>query len=670
MGFKKWIIKTPDKELAKELAEECDIDPFVAMIAAGRGYSDPYELEELLSHELQLNDPHELADIEIAAERIEKAVSSGEKIAVFGDYDCDGVTASALLYDYLSGRGADVMCYIPERLSEGYGMNMAAVEKLAENGVKLIVTVDNGISCAEEIEFAASLGTDTVVTDHHIPPEKLPAAVAVVDPHRIDCPSNFKEICGAEVAFKLVCVMEDKAPEQLLARYADLLCIAVIGDVMPLVGENRSVVRAGLLQIKNSPRTGISALLQAAGTERNRISASSVAFGLSPRLNAAGRMGSAFRAFRLLTSENMLEALQIAAELDEENALRQKTEQKITAEACADIEKNGYRYNRVIVVSGEGWHSGVVGIAAARITEKYGRPTVVLTVDGDSAHGSGRSIPGFSLYNAVSACSDILERFGGHEAAAGLGLKTENIPDLRRKLNEYAAAQPQVAPELQIDLRLNPAAMTVDMAEAISGLEPFGNGNPEPLFAIIGARLDKITPIGGGKHLRLLFTRGKTVFQALLFGVTPQQFCFLPGDMLDLAVRLESNEYKGVQSLSVLIRALRISGTDDNELFSSLFAYNDYLSGNEYEAQLLRPTREQVGEIYRMIRKSPISAERIKYLGISSPGYAKTQISLTVLAELGLIKLENGRYSGAATAKTNLEQSATYRKLTEGGEQI
>lgn len=669
MSFKKWIVSSPDKALAKELAEECDVDPFVAMIAAGRGFSDPAELEQLLSDEPQLCDPRELAGITDAAQRVEAAVAAGEPIAVFGDYDCDGVTAAALLYDYLASRGAQVRCYIPDRRLEGYGMNCAAVDRLHAAGTRLIVTVDNGISCAEEIAYAASLGIDTVVTDHHLPPEELPQAVAVVDPHRSDCPSSFKDICGAHVAFKLVCVMEDKAPEQLLSRYADLLCVATLGDVMPLVEENRSVVRAGLRRIRSSPRVGISALIQAAGIDRSQLDASKVAFGLVPRINAAGRMGSAERAFRLLTGDNMLEALKLAGELDDENAARQRTEQQITAEACAQIENNGYQYQRVIVVAGENWHPGVVGIAASRITEKYGKPAIVLTVEGDTAHGSGRSIPDFSLYNAIAACGDVLERFGGHEGAAGVSLKTDRIDAFRRAVNAYALTLDAVPPQLKIDLRLNPSAMTVDMADALEMLAPYGCGNPEPLFGLFGVKLEKITPIGGGKHLRLMFSRGEAVFQALLFGVTPQQFCFEPGDVLDLAVRLESNLYQGVRSLSVLIRALRVCGTDDDALFASFYAYQDYLAGGSASPELIVPSREEIGEIYRLIRRAPVGAERIKYLGLSSPGYAKTQVALTVLCELGLIRLENSRYVGTTAEKTNLERSETYRRLTGRGNQ-
>lgn len=666
MAFKKWMISTPDRALAKQLAEECDIDPFIAMIASVRGYSDPYELEQLLSEEPLLCDPYELADITVAAGRINKALSEDELIAVFGDYDCDGVTATAIVYDYLSSKNARVISYIPDRQSEGYGMNCAAVDKLHSQGVSLIVTVDNGISCANEIAYAASLGIDTVVTDHHLPPQELPKAVAVVDPHRSDCPSSFKEICGAEVAFKLVCVLEDKEPEQMLARYGDLLCIATVGDVMPLVNENRCIVREGIKRIKMSPRIGVSALLNVAGIDRNNISAGNVSFGLVPRINAAGRMGSAERAFKLLICDDMLEALAIANEIDSENSARQQTEQKITAEACELIEKQGLNYDRVIVVSGENWHSGVIGIAASRITEKYGKPSIVLSCDGDVSHGSGRSISGFSLYQAISSCGELLEKFGGHELAAGLSLKSDNIESFRSMINDYAETVEICPAHINIDLRLNPAAMTVDMAEALKELEPFGMGNPAPLFGLFGVKLDKINVIGNGKHLKLLFSRDEAVFQALLFGVTPQQFCFEVGDILDLAVVLDTNVYQGICSLSVQIKAMRMSGTDDDALFNSLFAYHSYLSKRGFDKELLCVTREQVGEVYRKINKAPVSKQRLEYLFLSSLGYGKTMIAVDILSELGLIKNDNGKLFAIPGVKSNLQNSSIYQKLSSG----
>ncbi len=666
MAFKKWRVASADKELAKSLAEECDIDPFIAMLACVRGYDDLYELEQLLSNEPQLVSAMELADIDIAADRINSAIEADELIAVFGDYDCDGVTASAIMYDYLTSRGARAVCYIPDRQTEGYGMNNSAIDRLNAQGVSLIVTVDNGISCFDEIAYASSLGIDTVITDHHLPPENLPQAVAVVDPHRRDCSSSFKEICGAEVAFKVVCAVEDKEPEQLLSRYADLLCIATIGDVMPLVNENRSIVREGIRKIKTTPRTGISALLSAAGIERGSVSSASVTFGLVPRINAAGRMGSAERAFKLLVSDNMLEALALANEIDEENAARQKAERQITAEACDIIEKNGYAYNRIIVVCKEGWHAGIVGIAASKICERYGKPAIVLTCNGDEAHGSGRSVVGFSLYEAIAANSDCLTRFGGHALAAGLSIKTEDIGEFRRKINSYAKEFPPCPPEINIDLRLNPAAMTVDMAHSLSVLEPFGKDNPAPLFGLFGVRLDKITAIGGGKHLKLLFSKGTAVFQALLFGVTPAQMCFEIGDELDLAVGLEANYYQGNCSLSVQIRALRLSGIDDDALFKSLYSYHNLVSNEEFDMDELSLDRAAVGEIYRLISKAPVLKQRLEYLAAASVGYGRAMAAVDILSELGLIKYENGRYITVPNVKNNIQNSGLFKRLSKG----
>ncbi len=667
MALKKWIVNTPDKELAKELAAECEVDPFVAMLACARGCNDASELEQFLNDEPLLCDPQELIDINKAADAVNNAIAEDMLIAVFGDYDCDGVCATAILYDYLISRGARVVTYIPERLDEGYGMNCDAIDKLSGMGVQLIITVDNGIACFEEIEYANSLGIQTVVTDHHLPPERIPDAIAVVDPHRKDCPSTFKEICGASVAFKLVCVTEDLEPEQMLHRYADLLAIATVGDVMPLVNENRSVVREGIRLINKKPRTGVSALISAAGLERGKINSGNVSFGLVPRINAAGRMGSAKRALKLLTETDMMSALNIANEIDADNNERQKIERNIVKEACQQIEDNKYEYQRVIVVCGKDWHPGVLGIAASRIVEKYGKPAIVLSERDGYAEGSARSFAGFSLYDALSYCSETLEKFGGHALAAGMGLKYSDLEAFRCKINEYAETVPYAPQVLSIDLRLNPVGLSVDMADALSILEPFGCGNPAPIFGIFGVTLDKITPIGNGKHLKLLFSKNGAVFQALLFGVAPEVFCFEIGDVLDLAVTLSANEYQGVYSLSIQIKALRINGIDDDKLFCEVASYHNFIA-NDIVNDIIVPTREQVGEIYRMLCVKPILPERLKYLSITKLGFAKTSIAVTVLKELGLICEENGKLSVVKGAsKTQLEQSNTYFKLTKGG---
>lgn len=666
MGLKKWCVSEYNKELAKSLAYECEVDPIVALIASARGYEDPTELEQFISDEPYFSDFYQCADIIKAAEIVNEAIKNNEKIAIYGDYDCDGVSATALLFGYLKSKNANCIYYIPDRFEEGYGMNEQAVRYLKEQNVELIVTVDNGISSIEEIALANSLGIKTVVTDHHLPGEVLPEAEAVVNPHRKDCPSDYKTVCGAEVAFRLVCVMENKEPEELIFQYADLLALATVADVMPLTLENRTIVKCGVQKLLNSPNIGLSALLSVAGIAQDSVNSARIAFGLSPRINAAGRMGKADRAVQLLLCQNMMEALNIANEIDAENSARQQIERKICEEVIDIVEAKGYKHDRVIVVVGEGWHHGVVGIVASRISEKYGVPCIILSSEGDISCGSGRSFEGFSLYNAINAVKDLTVKFGGHEQAAGITLKTEDIDEFRRRINEYARGCEFATPKLSLDCKLNPSALSLDLAFALKVLEPYGNANQIPLFGVFGARLDRITPIGNNKHLRLLFSKGSNSFQALLFGVKSEEFCFEIGDVLDLAVNIDANYFKGEYSVSVQIKAIRLSATDDEKLFNDLKDYNDFMSGNPQDTNSLLPTREEVGEVYRYILEKSVLEERVKYLFRNKIGFGKTLVAIKTLEELGLIENISGRLSGVYGAvKTSLMNSKTFKTLSE-----
>lgn len=665
MGFKKWVIGKTDKQLAKQLSEICEIEPILALIAAARGHTDPSELEQFFSDELCLSDAYLFTDIEKAAEIVNKAIENGEKIAVYGDYDCDGVTATALLYKYLKSRNADCVYYIPDRFSEGYGMNCNAVKHLSQKGVELIITVDNGISCVEEIELANSLGMKVVITDHHLPPEIIPKAVAVVDPHRVDCPSDFKSLCGAQIAFMLVCVLENKEPEELLPYFSDLISVAVIADVMPLIGENRSIVKHGIFKLKSSPLTGLSAILNVSGVALSNVNAEKIAFSICPRINAAGRMGNAAKAVELLCENNMLKALEIANEIDELNALRQQTERTIMREAVQIIEKNKLFNDRVIVVCGDDWHHGVVGIVASRICERYGKPAIVLSSDGEVSHGSGRSYDGFSLFNSVSFCKDLLTKFGGHDLACGLTLATDNVSDFRKKINEYAFSVEYQPPILKLDCKLNPAALTVELSESLKLLQPFGFKNQLPVFGIFGVTLQRITPLSDNKHLKLLFSKDVNKFQALLFGVSTESFCFDIGNVLDLAVTLETNNYNGNVSVSVQIKAMRMSDTDDTKLFDDIENYGLMINNKSFNAVSIAPTRTEIGTIYRYIGAEGILSEKIKYHFINTLGYGKTAVSLDVLTELKLIYFENGRYfKNPAAEKTDLSNSDIFNKVT------
>lgn len=668
MSFKKWIVSSIDKELAKELSVECEVDPIVALIASSRGYCDVYELEQFISDEPYFTDPYLMKDIDIAAEIINTSIENNEKIAVYGDYDCDGVTATSLLVNYFKSRNANCIYYIPDRFDEGYGMNIDAINFLKSENVDLIVTVDNGIVSFEEIDLAKKLGIKVVVTDHHLPQDKLPDADAVVNPHRVDCPSEFKEVCGAEVAFRLICVLEGKEPEELIFDYADILSLGVIADIMPLTLENRSIVKCGIEKIKNDCNSGISALLNIAGINRDSINSSKITFGVCPRINAAGRMGKATRAVELLTTKDTMTALKIVDEIDRDNALRQQIEKTIYNDAVQIIEKENLKYDRVIVVCGENWHHGVLGIVASKITEKYGAPCILISSDDEIASGSGRSVEGFNLFEAISSAKDMLIKFGGHSQAAGITIKTADIENFRKRVNDYANSIDFVAPTLVLDCKLNPSALSLDLAFSLEVLEPFGVGNKTPLFGVFGVKLERITPIGNNKHLRLIFSKNENSFQGLLFGVTPDMFCFDVGDILDLAVTVESNCYKGEYSVSVQIKGIRMNGTDDDTLFNDLCEFNNFSANRDFDCKNLVPTREEIGIIYKYIGDTSPISDKVKYKFLNNIGLGKTLIALKVLTELNLIEENNGKYIKIPTTeKTNLINSNTYKFLLERG---
>ena len=400
MRRKKWTVAKCDKDFAATVAQELGTDAFAALIATSRGLNDINEIDRFFDADASLTlDPFSIKDMDAASERINLAIDDFERICVFGDYDADGVTATALLYSYLETRGADVIRYIPDRIDEGYGMNCEAIEYLSGLGVKLIVTVDNGVSAIEEAKKCKELGIDLVVTDHHKVGEELPDAIAVVDPHREDCPSEFKEMSGVGVAFKLVCALEGGEEEMLLSEYGDLVALGTIGDVVTLTGENRAMVRKGLEMINKEPRPGITALMHEAGVYNKIFTSSTAAFTICPRINAAGRMSSANKALELLLCDDDDTASFIAEEINSMNSKRQHTETDIFSQAEKQLENNPEMLNdRVIVVDGEGWHPGVIGIVAARMVERYGRPCVVISRDGENAKGSCRSIEGFSIY--------------------------------------------------------------------------------------------------------------------------------------------------------------------------------------------------------------------------------------------------------------------------------
>lgn len=609
MILRKWEVRPLDKERAAAFAQTYGVPFFLAMLMNIRGLDDAAHLREFLGEGEPLSDPFLLKDMDKAAARITRAVDNMEKIAVYGDYDADGVTSTAMLYSYLETRGADVIFYIPQREGEGYGMNIGAVEHLKEQGVSLIVTVDNGISSVQEVARANELGIDVVVTDHHRPQEILPDAVAVVDAYRPDDTSPYKHFSGVGIAFKLLMALEDGAGdvEDLLEAYSDLAAIGTIGDIVPLTGENRTLIRAGLERLSQSDRPGVQALLENAGIAGKALTSTNVAFTLVPRINATGRMGAPERAVRLLISGYEEEAEVLSEEICADNEERRRVEAKIAEAAFADIEAKGYMKDRVVVVDGENWHHGVIGIVASRVTERCGKPCMIISRGETEAKGSGRSIEGFSLFEAICACGDLLIKFGGHPMAAGITLKPENIEAFRKRINQYAAEHfPQMPTQtVTLDCKLNPAALSVSMAQSLTQLEPFGNGNPQPVFGLFNMELSNVTPVGGGGHLRLTLEKNGAVITAMRFNTKPEELPYHIGDKIDLAVQLEAREFRGQPSLTVIVRDMKFAAFNTEKNIASLASFEKWQRGEVLSAEdknRLYPDRACLAAIYRALR--------------------------------------------------------------------
>lgn len=609
MILRKWEVRPLDKERAAAFAQTYGVPFFLAMLMNIRGLDDAAHLREFLGEGEPLSDPFLLKDMDKAAARITRAVDNMEKIAVYGDYDADGVTSTAMLYSYLETRGADVIFYIPQREGEGYGMNIGAVEYLKEQGVSLIVTVDNGISSVQEVARANELGIDVVVTDHHRPQEILPDAVAVVDAYRPDDTSPYKHFSGVGIAFKLLMALEDGAGdvEDLLEAYSDLAAIGTIGDIVTLTGENRTLIRAGLERLSQSDRPGVQALLENAGIAGKALTSTNVAFTLVPRINATGRMGAPERAVRLLISGYEEEAEVLSEEICADNEERRRVEAEIAEAAFADIEAKGYMKERVVVVDGENWHHGVIGIVASRVTERCGKPCMIISRGETEAKGSGRSIEGFSLFEAICACGDLLIKFGGHPMAAGITLKPENIEAFRKRINRYAAEHfPQMPTQtVTLDCKLNPAALSVSMAQSLTQLEPFGNGNPQPVFGLFNMELSNVTPVGGGGHLRLTLEKNGAVITAMRFNTKPEELPYHIGDKIDLAVQLEAREFRGQPSLTVIVRDMKFAAFNTEKNIASLASFEKWQRGEVLSAEdknRLYPDRACLAAIYRALR--------------------------------------------------------------------
>ena len=667
-----------EQKYAATLAAQQREVGLLAGILAARGITDPTEALTLLAGEEELSDPMLLTDMDKACARILEAIDKEQTIVVYGDYDVDGVTATALLYQHLKGMGASVKCMLPSREGDGYGLSKNAIQSIHDKGCQLIVTVDNGISALEEAEFAASLGVDLIVTDHHLPHDALPKAVAVVDPRRADDHSPFKGLCGAGVAFKLCAALDGCPPEEMLDYCGDLAAVGTVADVMPLTGENRTLVKAGLKLLQQTDRPGISALLEEVGLEGKPITAENVSYAIAPRINAAGRMDNAVTALQLVLCEDEERAAELAHKLNEINVARQETEQEIVKAAQEQLDAEpAILEDRVILIWGRDWHPGVIGIVASRLVEKTGRPVIVVSVDEHGeGKGSGRSVQGFNLHECIASCEDILLRFGGHAMAAGLSVREENLPELRRRLNEWAARECAVlfTPPLECDLSIHLDRITVESVRRLEQLAPYGAENPTPVFVLEKAVIDGIFSVSEGKHCRLRLRQGNASIYAVWFGMPPEQLPYTMGDVVDAAVNLSVYESLRGAQLSGRILELHPAGFG-NAAAEQTALVQALRRGTPLSAEQkarIAPERSDIITVYRELQARRWHAEDLQplFAKLGEENTGKILVAITALEQVGLIAVRER--SGAkfwelvpAEGKKNLADAPILKCLEE-----
>lgn len=563
---KKWVAYDKGYELAEQLRMQLNISDVVAKSLINRGIESIEAAEIFMNPELKyLYDPFLLKDMDLAVDRILRAIDENEKICIYGDYDVDGVTSTSLCINILRKLEAEVMYYIPVRADEGYGLNDEAVEFIGTQGVNLIITVDCGISSCDVVERVKQLGMDIVITDHHECGERLPDACAVVNPHRPDSDYPYKELAGVGVAFKLMQAVTDSIGcGDLILNVLELAAIGTVADVVPLLGENRILVKHGLMKLAATEYIGIRALIDVSGLKDKPISSYNVAFMLAPRINAAGRLADAARCVELLITEDEALAYEIAGELELENRERQQVEAEILKDAIAKLEA-GYdlENSKVIVLDGEGWHSGVIGIVASRIVEQYSKPTMLIATENGIGKGSARSMKGFNIYEAMCSCSELFEKFGGHEMAAGLTINVGNIDELRKRINDIADDMLEgnpLQPEICVDYKLEQTDINLETARQLKMLEPFGMGNPNPQFVYRSLQvLDRRLVGANNKHLSLTLYDGSNSIKGIAFNMGNLYNVFSNNRKIDIICSMDINLWNDNESVQLVIKDFKVN---------------------------------------------------------------------------------------------------------------
>lgn len=677
--MKKWFIHQPSEKAADAIRSASDLSLLCAQILASRGMETVQDAAAFLQCD-GLSDPFLTADMQQAADILNAALDQGEKICIYGDYDCDGVMATVILYSYLSEMGADVIYRIPER-EEGYGLNAAAIAQMHADGVSLIVTVDNGITAIEEAALIADLGMHLVITDHHQPLDTLPQADAIVDAHRPDDTSPFHLLCGAGVALKLVAAMDGGDDTMALEQFGELAAIATVADVVCLSGENRYLVQLGLRLLANTERPGLLALLETVGLLGKPFTATSIAFGIAPRINAAGRFGSPSTAVELLLCEDPEEAGHLAQELERRNTARKAEEQRILEQIAAQVaEAPELLTRRVLVFAGENWHHGVIGIAASRLEEQFGKPIILITIEGDTARGSMRSFGAFSAFQCLNACREYLSRYGGHPGAGGFSLPAKQVDAFQSAVEAYAASEFPEMPDLAIeaDLLLLPQQITMENMMSLSALAPFGEGNPVPVFALCHAVLREVVPLAKGAHTKLRITYGPMALELLLFRVRPEAFPMKPGTICDFLVNAEISTFQGKPQLSLIIKDYRRSGLKQAKYFAAKQTYEKFCRRESLSAAYCRaitPSRQELIQIYQRIPESALSLDTLfgGLQNLPEMNYCKMRIAVDIFSELHLV--QQNRWTEQVTrvsvqGKADLQASKLLQGLQKKGADV
>ena len=559
---KKWQFYNSDEEIVKSIVKKHQISELLATVLVNRGIIEDEDIKVFLNPTRKdFHDPYLMPDMEVAVKRIIKAIENQEKTMIYGDYDVDGITSITVLSKFLKERGLETGFYIPNRLDEGYGLNKEAIKKIADEGYKLIITVDCGISGTEEVEYAYKLGMEVIVTDHHEPLEELPKALAVIDCKRKDSIYPFNSLAGVGVAFKLIQAigMSLKIEEKEYLKYLDIVCIGTISDIVPLFDENRVIAKLGLRLVEETRSPGLKALLKVANYKE--VNSSAVSFGIAPRINACGRMGHAEDALELFLTENIVEAGEITNKLNEYNKERQDIERKIFEEAINKIEKDHLENNNAIVIGDKDWHHGVIGIVASKITDLYYKPSILICFEGEEGKGSGRSIPGFDLHEALCESSDYLEKYGGHEMAVGLSLKKSNFEKFKEKFEELAqkAHTEEFVSVINVDKEITSKDLSIENVRSLKSLEPFGEANKTPIFIYRNLKIDSIRALSEGKHLKLTLKDGNTIINAIGFNMGKYTEEFLIGDKIDVIGVLEINTFNNIDTIQINMRDIRRS---------------------------------------------------------------------------------------------------------------